>query len=202
VAGAHLLFRLEATPGLFRRPLQAGPAITQVISERHVLSFAATDRHLFIATQDESGQRSRIDRLDVADLSQVQLVAERVGFAERIFDTMAVDGTHVYVSFADQILRTGAGGGEAFQTFISAEGPQIESIVLSDTHVYWTALVPGINDCSEAEVWRRSKLRDDQPVRLARREGVCPNGLELTDDRLYVAVAGLPGPSQILRLRR
>jgi hypothetical protein len=202
-SGPHLLFSLEATPGLFRRPLRAAATVAaELITDRGLLSFAATDRYLFVATRDQDLQRSRIERMEVADPSRVQMIAERVGFFEQIFDAMAVDEAHVYVSFADQILRTGTGGGEAFQTFVSAEGPEIEHIALSDTHVYWTVLVPGINACSEASVWRRSKLRDDQPVRLARRERTCPNGLTLAGDRVYAAVVGLPGPSQILRLRR
>jgi hypothetical protein len=120
----------------------------------------------------------------------------------RSFNRLAADASHVYASFNDELLRIGTGVGETFQTFWSSDGPDIETIVLSPTHVYWATRIEGFNRCAEAAFWRRSKQRDDDAVLLARRQGLCPGGLVLTEHGLHAAVAGVPGPSQILRLRR
>src|SRR6185503_12719923 len=105
---------------------------------------------------------SRIERVPLDDLgARPQTVAERAGFDTHIFDFMAVDGVHLYVSYQGQILRAPAAGGD-FQTFWTSGGSDIEEIVLSDTHVYWSTVVESERGCAEAAFWRRSKLRADE----------------------------------------
>lgn len=206
VTAAHVIFSLDDGPGLFRRALPGQPGSTrETLTTTDPLSFAVTDAHVYFSSFDSPSGLSRLQRVAIEDVSRVQPLGERVGLASRIFDRMAADASHLYVSYLDQMLRVpvgGSGGGEALQTFWSGEGSEIEAIVLGATHVYWATVIPSINGCTEAAFWRRSKLRDDEPVLLARREGVCPTGLVLAGERVYAAVAGLPGPSRILRLRR
>ena len=205
VTAAHVTFSLDDDSGLFRLALPGRPGgARETLSTTHPLSFAVTDTHVYFSSFDSPSGLSRLQRFPTEDVSRVQPLGERVGLANRIFDWMATDATHLYVSYLDQILRVAVGGagGEALQTFWSGDGSEIEAIVLGATHVYWAAVIPSINGCTEAAFWRRSKLRDDDPVLLARREGVCPTDLALAAERVYAAVAGLPGPSQILRLRR
>jgi hypothetical protein len=205
VTAAQVTFSIDDGPGLFRLALPARPGgAREPLTTTHPLSFAVTDTHVYFSSFDSPSGLSRLQRFPIDDVSRVQPLGERAGLANRIFDRMAADASHLYVSYLDQILRAPVGGaaGEALQTFWSGEGSEIEAIVLDATHVYWATVIPSINGCTEAAFWRRSKLRDDEPVLLARREGVCPTGLELAGERVYAAVAGLPGPSRILRLRR
>jgi hypothetical protein len=204
VTAAHVTYTLEEGGGLFRRALRPdGAGDRETITPEYLRAFAVTDTHVFISTHDGFRQRSLVEAIPVDDLTRARPLAERVGYATRTFDRMAADGSYVYVSYDDQILRVAVAGGDGtFQTVWSGQGREIEAIVLGATHVYWATVTRGVNGCSEAAFWRRSKLRDDEPLLLARRERACPTGLALSGDRVYAAVSGWPGPSQILRLRR
>jgi hypothetical protein len=201
---SHIYYTLEEEQGLFRRALRAGGGLgdRETVTTRYPASFAVTGAFIYLATPHDTLERKVIDRIARDDLKRVDRLAERAGWDSPVFDEMAVDASYVYVSYEDQILRTPITDGGTFETFANAAGPEVAAIVLADTHVYWATSTPSPNGCSEAGFWRRSKARDDEPVLLARRAGVCPNGLELAGERLYAAVAGRPRPSQILRLRR
>ena len=206
VTPAHVTFSVEDEnwrSRLYRRALGPGAAATrETIAASNPYGFDVTGTHIYFTTFADAGVRSSLHRVAVDDLSRVQTLGERAGIGTGIFDRVAADGSHVYVSFNDEILRVPVTGGELFQTFWSGGGVQIATIVLGETHVYWATEIPGLNRCSEAAFWRRSKLRDDEPVLLARRDGLCPSGLALAGDRVYAAVVRPLGPSQILRLRR
>jgi hypothetical protein len=202
VTTSDLLFSILEDDRLYRRALTSGPAgVAETVVADGLYAFEATDTDLFFTTRNADGTRSALQRIARDDPDRVLTLGERVD-ASRAFDRLAADASHVYISFEDEILRVGIGGGEAFQTFWSGAGPEIEAIVLSQTHVYWATRIQGLYRCSEAAFWRRSKQRDDEAVMLARRQGVCPTGLALTEHGVHAAVAGTPGPSQILRLRR
>jgi hypothetical protein len=199
----HVLFMLDDQTGLFRVPrASTAPIVREAVTSKYPASFFATATHIYFASADDGPRLwSRIERVPLNDFTRPQTVAERAGFDTHIFDHMAVDDTDLYVTYQGQILRSPAAGGD-FQVFWTGGAADIATIMLSDTHVYWSTVVPSECGCSESSFWRRSKQRDDEPTRLAHREGVCPNAMELTPERLYVVTAGLPGPSQILRLRR
>jgi hypothetical protein len=206
VTPAHVTFSVQEDSWrhrLYRRALGPGAdAARETIASSNSYGFDVTDTHIYFTTSADTGLRSLLHRVAVDDFSRVETLGERADVGPGIFDRVAADGSHVYLSFNDEILRIPVGGGELFQTFWSGGGVQIATIVLGATHVYWATEIPGVNRCSEAAFWRRSKLRDDEPVLLARREGLCPSGLALAGDRVYAAVVRSPGPSQILRLRR
>jgi hypothetical protein len=199
----HVFFMLDEETGLFRVPrAPGGPVKRETVTMKYPASFWATPTHIYFASADDFPRIwSRIERVPLDDFTHPQTVAERAAFDTHIFDHMAIDGSHLYTSYNGQILRAPADGGD-FQTFWTSSGSDIQAIVLSDTHVYWSTVIESERGCAEAAFWRRSKVRDDEATLLLSREGVCPQGLALTPDRLYVATAGLPGPSQILRLRR
>jgi hypothetical protein len=200
VTGADLLFTVVDDDRLYRRALAPG-ALTDTVIAGDPYTFHATDTDLFFTTFDSKRQRSALHRMARHDPDRVQTLGERLDL-DRNLSRLAADASHVYVSLSDELLRIGIGGGEAFQTFWTSPGPEIDAIVLSQTHVYWATRIQGFKRCSEVAFWRRSKQRDDEAVLLASRQGLCPGGLALTEDGLYAAVAGTPGPSQILRLHR
>jgi hypothetical protein len=199
---SHVLFKMEDENGLFRFP-RAGAGSRETVTTKYPASFDSTPTHLYFASADDGPRLwSRIERIPVDNLgAPPQTIAERAGFDTHIFDYMAIDADYVYVPYQGQILRAAIAGGD-FQTFWSGDGSDIRGIVMSDTHVYWMSEIESERGCSESAFWRRSKLRDDEATLLARRDGVCPTGLQLTPDHLYAATSGLPGPSRIFRLRR
>jgi hypothetical protein len=206
VTPTHVVFSVEEESWqhrLYRRALGPGAApAREAITASNPYGFDLTDTHVYFTTNAATGLRSLLQRVALDDVSRVQTLGERAGLGVGVFDRVAADRSHVYLSYNDEILRIPATGGELFQTFWSGGGVQIATIVLDATHVYWATEIPGVSRCSEAAFWRRSKLRDDDPVLLARREGLCPVGLALAGDRVYTAVVRPSGPSQILRLRR
>jgi hypothetical protein len=204
VTPTHVFFTAEEESWqhrLYRRALAPGAAAREAIAASNPYGFDVTDTHVYFTTNADTGVRSLLQRVAVDDLSRVQTLGERAGVGVGAFDRVAADGSHVYISHDGELLRIPVTGGELFQTFWSGGGAQISSIVLAATHVYWATEIAGVNRCSEAAFWRRSKLRDGDAVLLARRDGLCPVGLSLAGDRVYTAVVG-PSGSQILRLRR
>jgi hypothetical protein len=193
----HIYFTVGTEVGLFRRAL-ARPGRQRVFADTPY-GVEVTASHIYLSHFSNGIVLSRIP---VEDLGNVQMLGRRAESPGRMFDRIAVDSAHVYVSYADQVLRIALEGGNSFDDIWSHRGPEVDSIRLTDTHVYWATLTQGVETCSEAAFWRRSKLRDDRAILLARRPAACPRGLAIIGDRVYAAVSAWPGPSQILRLHR
>jgi hypothetical protein len=194
----HVYFIIGTRDGLFRRPLARAGRETVFPDRPYTVEVTAS--HIYLSHHD--GRGIVLSRIPVDDLTKVQMLGRRADSPGRMFDRMALDSTHVYLSYADQVLRIPVGGGNSFEDVWSHRGPDIEAIRLTDTHVYWATTTYGVENCSEAAFWRRSKLRDDRAVLLARRPAHCPGGLAIIGEHVYAAVSSSPGPSRILRLKR
>jgi hypothetical protein len=198
VSDRHIYFGLSTRNGYFRRALDR-PGRQQVFAVAPE-GIAVTATHIYFSTVPETGGVVLL-RTPVDELTPVQMLGRRAASTGRMFHEIAVDDTHVYVSYADQVLRLPREGGSTFDEFWSHRGPEIEAIRLTDTHVYWSTVTFGLETCVESAIWRRSKLRDDRATLLARRSATCPGGLAIVDGHVYAAFSSYPGPSQILRLR-
>jgi hypothetical protein len=120
--------------------------------------------------------------------------------------SVAVDGEHVYFAPGKQLLRLPVAGGQA--AIAQQEDRDINHVVLSDSHIYWTTVESGAEGGCHTEVYRRAKIASGlpgPPRRLIRDEGRCPIALVLHGDNLYLGtsadVSGL-APGRIIKLRR
>jgi hypothetical protein len=164
-------------------------------------AFAAGDQYVFL------GFRARIFsqlyRNTLTGSGVQQMVWEQTMPGDPIY-SVAVDAEHVYFAPGKVLLRLPVGGGQA--AIAQQEDRDIDHIVLSDTHLYWTTVeFTEAGECRAAEVYRRSKIAPGPPHRLIRDEGRCPTALILHGDGLYLgtsrAANGL-APGRIVRLAR
>jgi hypothetical protein len=169
---------------------------------RELQGYALDGEHLYVSGLDEDSDRMIVQRVRLDDPGQVQTVATQPQPRDGSFDTMVVDGTHLYAEDGERIVRAPIGGG-AMETFWRGNGSAVMALALGEAHLYWSTAIPAAAGCLETAVWRQPRRRDEPPTMLASFPGVCPSpDLPLVGEHLYLALFSVETSSQIVRLRR
>jgi hypothetical protein len=199
ISGNHLYVN---SGGRVARFTLAGSGETELATGA-ITAFAPGDPYLYFGARGNSV--SRLSRNAVAMPGEAQMVWQQSMRGDPIA-SVAVDAEHAYFAPGKQLLRLPVAEGQA--AVAQQEDRNIDHIVLSDSHIYWTTVESGAEGgCGTTEVYRRPKIASGppgSPHRLIRDEGRCPTALVLHGDSLYLGtsadVSGL-APGRIIKLR-
>jgi hypothetical protein len=184
-------------PQLLRKPLDSSPP--EVVSSESMVRFELTRDHVYFVGGNP-GRDAFLKRLPLADPGATEPILNR---DDLNLLALLADGSHVYLTAAEKILRVPQAAGATAEVFWEGAGTDPFGLAQTDSHVYWSTTTSSNSGCTEARVWRRPKS-GGTALPLTTRQGVCASRLVVHDGYLYaVFFPNSEGfaTSQIFRIR-
>ena len=186
---------------LFRRALSR-PGMEPLVSEPYT-SFTVTDTHLYVGIRRRVS--SILERSPLAEPSRVEELTNMTGDP---FEQLVSDDNLVFIVAGPRLLRIPVTGAKIQETVWQDVSAKVSAVVLTQTHVYWSASTLGTPEedfvCKTARAFRQPK-QGGPITTMAEVASMCAVDLAVHDSGLFLGLAAQEagqGPARIHRLHR